>query len=93
MITVRCEQCGQEFQAQRRSAKTCSALCRQHRRRGHPPVVPPATFWERFNRAFEDAKVLTRDPDYIGYRVVSVFIMVTDETDTTFGSWEFHEYV
>ena len=93
MITVRCEQCGQEFQAQRRSAKTCSALCRQHRRRGHPPVVPPDSFLERFNRAFEEAKVLARNPEYIGYPVVSVFIMVTDETNEMFGSWEFHEDV
>lgn len=93
MITVRCEQCGREFQAQRRSAKTCSALCRQHRRRGHPPVLQPPTFRERFNEAFEEAKVLTRNPEYVGYRVVSVFIMVTDETNEMFGSWEFHEDV
>ena len=72
MITVRCEQFGQEFQSQRRSAKFCSALCRQHHRRGHPPVVPPPTFWERFNRAFEEAKVLVASPDHIGDRWVEL---------------------
>ena len=93
MITVRCEQCGQEFQAQRRSAKTCSDLCRQHRRRGHPPVIPPNTFWERFNRAFEEAKVLVRRPDHIGDRYVSVYIMVTDDNNEIPRMWEFHEDV
>ena len=75
MITVRCEQCAKTG-AQRRRAKTCSGLCRQHRRRGHPPVVPPLTLWERFKNTFEEAKVLaatTEDP------VVSAFILVLDD--------------
>ena len=37
MVTVRCQQCGKEFLAKRRSAKFCSALCRQHNYRGHRP--------------------------------------------------------
>ena len=34
-----CQQCGEEFRAKRRSAKFCSALCRQHHWRGHSPIV------------------------------------------------------
>ena len=37
MVAIQCEQCGKEFQAKRRSAKFCSALCRQHNYRGHRP--------------------------------------------------------
>ena len=90
MITVRCEQCGQEFQAQRRSAKFRFALCRQHHRRRHPPVVPPPTFWERFNRAFEETKVLVTSPDHIGDRNVSVHIIVTNDNNDPPRMWEFH---
>ena len=90
MTTVRCEQCGQEFQAQRRSAKFCSALCRQHHRRGHPPVVLPPTFRERFNRAFEEARVLVTSPGHIGDRYVSVYIIVTNENNDPPRGWEFH---
>ena len=89
MITIRCEQCGQEFQAQRRSAKFCSGLCRQHRRRGHPPVVSPLTFWKRFSDAFEDAEALALTTDE---PQVAVFILVTDDDGELLEQWEFYEF-
>ena len=38
MVEIHCQQCGKAFGAKRRSARFCSALCRQHHWRGHPPV-------------------------------------------------------
>ena len=91
MFTIRCEQCGKEFMAQRRSAKTCSALCRQHRRRGHTPVVLPPTFWDKFRDAFEEARHLALSTETIEEPVVSVGIFVFDDDNKLIRMWEFHE--
>lgn len=37
MVTIRCQQCNKEFLAKRRSAKFCSALCRQRNWRERRP--------------------------------------------------------
>lgn len=48
----RCEICGREFQAQRKSAKYCSATCRKRKERGYvyrgklKPPVPSASMSE-----------------------------------------------
>ena len=55
--------------------------------------MPPPTFWERFNRAFQEAKVLVASPDYIGDRYVSVYIIVTNDNNDPPRMWEFHEDV
>ena len=41
LIKVRCEVCGDRFAAHRRSAKTCSDVCRQRRSRHQRAVTPP----------------------------------------------------
>ena len=95
MATNQCQQCGKTFEAKRRNAKFCSALCRQHKWRGkrpfdhttphplhHKPSTTPqgsSTFWDLVQTALEEACLLAGSTP--GAIVAASIIVMDDDAE------------